>query len=136
MERLEIGRFYAVRFDRKVFEFIVYNDASMDCPKLQAESINKIELKPRFELFSNANSYINPAKHGTIEGLIKDYIIEDYLFVYLKERNMITYSTDMAWLYDFYDKKGYDYVYKEKNSFKRALKKGPILVKQRSGKYN
>lgn len=137
MERQEIGRFYAVRFDGQVYEFVVYNDYTMDCPILGGKFIYRIAIKPRFELFSRIGSCINPAKTGGhTEGLIKDYIIDDELFDYLKSRNMIMYSIDMAYLYGFKNKEGYDKEFKEKHPFKRAEKKGPILVKQKRGQYN
>lgn len=137
MEKYEIGRFYAIRFDDDVYEFIVNSDDTMDCPIIGAHSINRVVIKPRFELFSNNCSCINPAKHNkSIDGLIKNFDIDDDLFDYLKEHNMIMYSTDMAYLYDFKDKKGYDSEFKEGHPFKWAEKKGPILVKQKNGQYN
>ena len=48
---------------------------------------------------------------------------------------MIRYSTDMAYLYGFKDKSGYDREFKEGHPFKWTEKKGPILVKQKKGKY-
>ena len=137
MEKQEIGRFYATRFDESVYEFIVNSDATMDCPAIGAESVYRIVIKPRFELFSRNCSFINPAKHGGhIDGLIRDYDIDDDLFDYLREHNMIMYSTDMAYLYGFKDKSGYDREFKEGHPFKWAEKKGPILVKQKNGQYN
>ncbi len=137
MEKHEIGRFYATRFDEEVYEFIVNSDATIDCPAIGAESASRILIKPRFELYSRNRSYINPAKHGgNIDGLIREYDIDDDVFDYLREHNMIMYSTDMAYLYGFKDKIGYDRGYKEARPFKRAEKKGPILVKQKKGQYN
>lgn len=137
MERQEIGRFYATRFDEVTYEFIVNSDATMDCPAINAEAIYRIVIKPRFEMFSKNNSCINPAKHGgCIDGLIREYSIDDDLFDYLKANSMIVYSTDMAYLYGFKNKCGYDSDFKESHPFKRAEKKGPILVKQKKGQYN
>ena len=137
MKKQEVGRFYAIRFDEKIYEFIVNNDKTMDCPALRAKSVNKIVIKPRFELFSENCSCINPAEHGgNINGLIREYNINDDLFDYLRENNMIKYSTDMAYLYSFKDRIGYDQKYKKGHPFKWAEKKGPILVKQKEGKYN
>ena len=137
MEKKEIGRFYATRFDEKVYEFIVNSDKTMDCPAIGAKSIYRIVIKPRFELFSKNHSCINPAKHGGhTEGLIREYNIDDDLFVYLRQNSMIMYSTDMAYLYGFKDKSGYDRYAKEGHPFKWAEKKGPILVKQKKGIYN
>ena len=52
---------------------------------------------------------------------------------------MIRYSTDMAYLYGFEDKNGYDSepgYYGVGSPYKWAKKKGPILVKQRKGQFN
>ena len=52
---------------------------------------------------------------------------------------MIRYSNDMAYLYEFEDKSGYDSDprhYGVGSSYKWAKKKGPILVKQRKGQFN
>lgn len=137
MERHEVGRFYATRFDESMYCFIVYNDGTMDCPQMGAKSIYRIVIKPRFELFSKNCLYINPAKHGgNIDGLIKAYNIDDDLFAYLKDHNMIRYSTDMAYLYGFKNTDGYDREFKEGHPYKWAAKKGPILVRQRKGQYN
>lgn len=134
MEKQEIGRFYATRFDESIYEFIVNSDAMMDCPTIGAKFVYRIVIKPRFELFSHSCSYINPTKHGgNIDGLIKDYNIDDGLFDYLREHNMIMYSTNMAYLYSFKDKSGYDREFKEGHPFKWAEKRGPILVKQKKG---
>ena len=106
-----------MRFDKKVYEFIVNSDATMDYLAIGAESIYRIVIKPRFELFSRENSCINPAKHGGhIDGVIREYNISDDLFDYLREHNMIMYSTDMAYLYGFKNKSGYDREFKEKRS--------------------
>lgn len=137
MGRLELGRFYAIRFDEQVYEFIVYSDNTIDCPSLGMEFIRKVILSPRFDLWCKNCDFTNPAPRGISDGLIKEYSIDDDLFNYLRENNMIKYSTDMAYLYDFPNKKGYDsYIRKESNPFKRAQKKGPILVKWKNGQYN
>lgn len=88
----------------------------MDCPAIGAESVYRIVIKPRFELFSKNCSCINPTKHGGhIDGLIREYNISDDLFI-VKE-----------------DKSGYDRKFKEGHPFKWAEKRGPILVKQKKG---
>ena len=61
-------------------------------------------------------------------GLIKSFNIENELFTRLKDLNMISYSTDMAYIYNLPDKKGYDYNY-NKRSFKWA-KKNPQKVEE------
>lgn len=57
----------------------------------------------------------------------------------MKQHEMIRYSNDMAYLYEFEDKSGYDSDprhYGVGSSYKWAKKKGPILVKQRKGQFN
>ena len=50
MERQEIGRFYATTFNGITFEFIVFNNNTIDCPALNLRSFSRIDLKPRFVL--------------------------------------------------------------------------------------
>ena len=141
MERKEIGSFSAITFSNLEYEFIVYDDNTMDCPTLNINNIKLIELKPRFVLSSDDLYYVydaDPAiKYADTNDLIGYYDIEDELFMYLKVNHMIRYSNDMAYLYDFIDKKGYDNnQYGVGSPYKWAKKKGPILSKQRRGIFN
>ena len=148
MEKKEIGRFQAISFDEKVYDFIVYNDNTIDCLTLNILGVNRIDLKPRFVLIKFIKKddkrilrikYLK-VKQKNKDGdsqLIGNYSIDEDLFYYLKEHNMITYSTDMAYLYGFPDKDGFDWKsHSQGKPFKRARKKGPILVKQRDGYFN
>ena len=142
MERCEFGKFYAATYDGKIFEFIVYDNNTIDCPKLNLYSFKKIELKPRFVMWNEKREYKYsvPANHNDLNSqLIGIYDIDEDLFEYLKLNRMIRYSTDMAYLYGFKDKNGYDSVpnhYGVGSPYKWAKKKGPILVKQRKGQFN
>lgn len=141
MEKQEIGRFYATSFDGNVIEFIVHNDSTIDCPALNVYSFKQIELKPRFLMWDEKYYYeynVPPAYYYSNSQLIGKYDIDEELFIYLKERKMIRYSTDMAYLYGFSDTNGYDKgKYNSVGSpFKWAKKKGPILVKQKKGQFN
>jgi len=148
MQKKEIGRFQAISFDEKVYDFIVYNDNTIDCLTLNILDVNRIDLKPRFVLIKFIKKddkrilrirylKVKQKNKDGVSQLIGNYSIDEDLFYYLKKHNMITYSTDMAYLYGFPDKDGFDC---EKHSqgepFKRARKKGPILVKQRDGCFN
>ena len=153
MGKQEIGKFYATSFNDIVFEFIVFDDNTIDCPNLGLYDYTSIELKPRFELrghktdeegnFYDFKRYVYDAKpkekfKNPLE-LIREYDISEELFDYLKQNEMIRYSTDMAYLYGFSDTKGYDSDprhYGVGSPYKWAKKKGPILVKQREGKFN
>lgn len=64
----------------------------------------------------------NDPKH-----LIKEFSFDEGVFEYLKENNMIHYSTDMAYLYNFVDKEGFDYDNKKGKPYKHAIKKGKVL---------
>ena len=137
MEKQVVGMFRAITFDDEVYDFIVNDNQTIDCPKLNLEDIRRINLKPRFELHSPDLWYISKASSKVSDGLIREYDIDEELFAYLKENKMIRYSTDMAYLYGFSDKDGYD----RKgpcvpSPYKWAKKKGPILVKQKEGKFN
>ena len=141
MERHEIGKFYAKTFNDIVIEFIVFNDKTIDCPMLGIKSICTIELKPRFTLRGKGFYYTYDAKPNrkfdNYSELICDYEIFDDLFAYLKQNNMIIYSTDMAYFYGFKDKDGYDNnQYGVGSPYKWAKKKGPILEKQKKGQFN
>ena len=148
MEKKEIGRFQAISFDEKVYDFIVYNDNTLDCLTLNILGVNRIDLKPRFVLIKfikKDDKRILHIKYLKVKQKNKDgdsqligkYSIDEDLFYYLKEHNMITYSTDMAYLYRFPDKDGFDWKrHSQGEPYKRARKKGPILVKQRDGCFN
>lgn len=141
MEKKEIGRFYGISFDSKIIEFIAYDDNTMSCPTLNIDTFVKIELKPRFRLWNGENRYYIydvPSYHYGPSQLIAKYHINGDLFAYLKENGMIKYSNDMAYLYGFEDKCGYD---NSKNGgvgspYKWAKKKGAILTKQKNGDFN
>ena len=143
MKKYEIGRFHATSFNDIVFEFIVFNDNTIDCPTLEISSINRIELKPRFVLSGKGFYYTYGAKstkkYNSCPELIENYDIDEDLFNYLKQNGMIRYSTDMAYFYGFSDKNGYDSDpnhYGVGSPYKWAKKKGPILMKQRKGQFN
>lgn len=141
MERQEIGRFYAYSFNGVTIEFIVYDDNTMSCPDLNIDSFIRIQLKPRFIINDGEHhfEYNVPACHQDECQLIEQYDIEQELFHYLKENQMICYSNDMAYFYGFEDKKGYDSelgCYSVGSPFKWAKKKGSVLVKQRKGQFN
>ena len=145
MEKQAIGEFYAKSFAGKIFKFIVYDNNTIDCPTLRVRNCNKIVLKPRFILIRNSYGktdyeYKAPVVHGGENfKLISNYYINEYLFKHLKRNKMIIYSNDMAYFYGFEDKHGFDSEPGEKgigSPYKRAKKKGPILVKQRRGQFN
>ena len=148
MQKKEIGRFQAISFDEKVYDFIVYNDNMIDCLTLNILDANRIDLKPRFVLIKFIKKddkrilrikylKVKQKNKDGVSQLIGNYSIDEDLFYYLKEHNMITYSTDMAYLYGFPDKDGFDWKrHSQGEPFKRARKKGPILVKQRDGYFN
>ncbi len=143
MEKLEVGRFYAKTFNEETtYEFIVYDNQTMDCPTLNFTDLNWIDLKPRF-VVSGPNVRYELNVYGKTrdldsQKLIGNYVIDDELLRYLRNNGMARYSTDMAYLYNFGDKDGYDHRanYGVSRPFKRAIKKGPILVRQRSGNFN
>ena len=139
MNKNEIGKFYAITFNNKVFSFIVYDDNTMDCPELNMTRIKKMTIKPRFELRVEGYYYIYdaPVNYVVNQDLIGYYKIDNELFNYLKENYMIRYSVDMAYLYNFEDKDGFDKGQSYSTSpYKHARFKGPILAKQREGIFN
>lgn len=146
MEKNEIGKFYAVSFNENIeLEFIVYDDNTIDCPALELYGYNYMALNPRFRLLDYKRdaegracairSYVYDAKAKnkgeSSQDLIGRYDIDDELFDYLNDNGMINYSNEMAELYGFKMQN-----VKGPKPFKRAIKKGPILVKQRQGQLN
>ncbi|MBE6161354.1 MAG: hypothetical protein E7158_03960 [Firmicutes bacterium] len=141
MEKREIGRFYAISFNNVVYEFIVYDDNTINCPTLNINSIETIRLKPRFVLIGEKLHYeldVKPNnRFSDYSELIGNYVIDEELFFYLKVNRMIKYSTDMAYLYGFSDKSGFDdNRYGVGSPYKWSKKKGPILEKQKHGHFN
>ena len=144
MKKEEIGKFFAIAYNNNYFEFIVYSDNTLSCPTLGIKSFSTIELKPRFVLrgINGENKYYTyDAKSNEPDDshpeLIGNYVISEELFTILKENKMIIYSTDMAYLYGFKDKDGYDNdEYGVGSPYKWAKKKGPILTKQKKGVFN
>lgn len=139
MRSKEIGRFYATTYGNVEYEFIVFDDATIECPQLYMICIEKAVLKPRLELiarFGNKFDIRNLGYENIKEELVKEFKIDDNLFDFLKENELITYSTDMAYLYNFKDKEGFDIKRKGGRPFKWAEKKGPVLTKQKQGQYN
>lgn len=137
-KRVAIGRFNATSYNDQDINFIVYNDNTIDCPVLDMKGIRRMVLKPRFELISEDFHYTyrtpNDGKYTTSPDLIKEYNIEEDLFDYLKSHEIIRYSTEMAYLYDFKDKEGYDA--KEKTRAYKWKKSAKSLELRREGKFD
>ena len=142
MEKFEVGRFQAISFDNQsIYEFIVFNDYTMACPYLGLSDIRRLYIKPRFIIDGPNYSYelnvFGAQRDKDPNHLIGNYAISEELFAILKTNGMIRYSTDMAFLYNFSDKNGYDKRgYHVGSPYKWASKKGPILERQRQGKFN
>ncbi len=147
MEKKKIGAFYGISFDGEIYKFIVLSNNKIICPEESPKEFDRVILKPRFLLVDGkVNSkflgewHESHAPHKTIDGLIKEYQIEPELFDHLIANNMLGYSADMAEFYGFpceyaYDKQKGMHQFKGK-PFKWASKKGPVLVKQKSGHFN
>lgn len=136
MESKEVGRFYINTFENYLYTFIVRDNGRFYCEDFSNYPLRVIEIKPRFVLSGeDGKMFFSPAPLQTNIGLIKEIEIDDELFDYMKSKNMLYYSTEMAYLYDLKDKDGYDSYYK-KNVFKRVHNKAKILSKQRVGNFN
>lgn len=156
MKRVEIGRFNAVSFNGEQYEFIVYRDDystysnnTIICASMPMDEAKGIYVKPRPELW-DANHYhsIIQEKRGYPDQtrLIKEFNICDELFKYMNDRGMLLYSIDMAYMYNFIDKDGFDKekvrgksngkVKRKGRAFKHASKKGEILTKWKNGEFN
>ena len=140
MEKELIGFIDLVTFSGRVYPFLVYSDNTMDCPVLNIEGITKLYLKPRFEVETD-EAIFKLSSEKKNEELIKEFVYDENIFGYLYQNGMITFSTDMAYLYDLPVKEGFDFERKHQNDnsgtpYKWASKKGPVLTRQKSGNFN
>lgn len=132
-EKELIGSFNITTTQDTDFCFKVYDDNSMSCDDIKQDNIRRMIIKPRFELYTIGYSrsgkteyvdhYVSPFSY------IKKYDIDDELFDYLKLRGMIRYSTEMAYVYGFKDKRGYD-IQDQKRAFKRVKENGVKKLKK------
>ena len=102
MKKNVIGRFDAITFSDKYFEFIVYDDNTMDCISLNIYNINKIIIRPDFILkgYDIYFQYEAPIYHDGKPDYVKEYNISKELYEYLKENNMVTCDYEMSCLYN------------------------------------
>lgn len=140
MNKELVGTFDLMAFNTRVYRFEVYSDNTMSCKDLELENITKLYLKPRFELSIN-NRFFKLPYNLREDELICDMVYDDDLFQYLCNNRLISFSTDMAYLYDLPVKEGYDikFIKGQKNSgtpYKWASKKGPVLQRQKQGQFN
>ena len=140
IEKTLIGFVDLVDFNGLVYPFLIYDDCTMDCVSLGIEGIKKLYLKPRFEVETEDACYTLSSQLRN-DRLISQIICDDNMFDYLYQNKMIYFSTDMAYLYDLPIKEGFDFRRKKEceNSgtpYKWAEKKGPILARQKAGKFN
>ena len=109
MEKKQIGRFQAISFDEKVYDFIVYNDNMIDCLTLNILDANRIDLKPRFvlsKIIKKDDKRILRIKYLKVKQKNKDgvsqligyYNIDEDLFYYLKEHNIQIWHIYMDFL--------------------------------------
>lgn len=138
MENIVIGNFYLTTFGGKVYKFDVRYNGLMYCSDISMYPLYRIVLKPLFELFGldeNGNKRCIFIPRSKVYDYVEKIDIDDNLFNYMRENNMIMYSTDMAYLYNLKDKSGFDRMY-QKRAFKHEKDKTKVLMKQRRGYYN
>ncbi len=100
------GRFTLTTFDGRDIHFRVRNfgdHSKMECPTLGISDIERMYLKPRFELkLQDGTTYVYDVpgnRKGTRSKLIQSFDIDKELLCKLKAEKMIKYSTDVAYLY-------------------------------------
>ncbi len=136
-----IGKFYAITRGKELIEFIVYDNYTLDCPRANVEDAYLFHLKPRFILCSPSNCSFEyrvvecGRVVGRPEDLVERYIIERPLLEFMISHDMIRYSEDTAYLYGIDDMGAFDRD-EVPHRYKKAIKRGPILKKQRQGKFN
>ena len=133
-----VGSFNLKTFGGKVYKFECLNNGLMYCKDITMYPLYRIVLKPLFDLYG-LNEYGNKVSIFIPRNKANDYIesvdIDNDLLNYMRMRNMIMYSTDMAYLYNLPSKDGYDRLY-QKRAFKHVKDKSKVLMKQRRGYYN
>ena len=136
------NKFYAIGFNNQIYEFELGEDNLLYCDIVKNKAIRKLYIKPNFEIFFKDGGYL------TCEGLartrnqkdtsylIGHFHIKDELLEYLVGENLISYSTEMAYLYGLTPLFARDA--KEKTrAFKRVKRKSDkILTKQKQGIFN
>jgi len=139
-----IGKFYAYAYNKQKYEFFVKNNDLIYCNQISKDKgITRFIIKPNFWAFIEDNDYITcdmlaRKKDNKIgnQYLIHSYIIPNDLLEYLILRGMISYSTDMAYLYKLNPKYASD-KWEKTRAFKKVKRKnGTILEKQKQGIFN
>lgn len=143
-----IGQFWAITFDNQVYNFIVTDQLSLYCPQIgENRQIKSLAIKPNFEICLNGGSLrhaVDLAKRHRGESYYENgekipyvakYIIPEQLIGVLVANEVISYSTDMAYLYGLNPDYACDRKFKGR-AFKHVSDKRNILVKQRRGIYN
>lgn len=137
-------KFYAISFDNRAYNFVLDEYDRLFCDDIvQNKEIRKIYLKPNFEIFfqdggyitcdslSRAKNYKNEYQH-----LIGSYAITTDLLYDLVALGKISYSTEMAYLYNLDPNYARD-IKTRSNAFKRVKKRtNEILTKQKQGIFN
>lgn len=142
---LENNKFYAFAFDGYMYEFLLGDDNLLYCDQIMKDkAINKVILKPNFWAFLNEGGYLscdslvreNNTKTSTSAHLISSYVISKELLEFLTLNGLVSYSTEMSYLYGLDPSLAYD-VKGQSRAFKRARrKKEKILIKQKQGIFN
>lgn len=148
LEENIIGQFFAITFDDQVYNFIVTDQLSLYCPQIGEERlIESLAIKPNFEIRLKKGSLryaVDLAKRHRGDSYYEDgknlpyvakYIIPEHLVDVLVANEVISYSTDMAYLYGLNPDYAYDF-YFQTRAFKHVPDKSNILVKQKKGQYN
>ena len=132
IEGEKIGEFSLIDCNDEEYVFSVYtslnNNRKICCKELNINT-EIVYLKPRIEVLIQGNciKYSDKVyKNGKMLPIIKKVNIDSYMLDYLKDHDMIYYSSQVAAIYDLPDKKGYDYresgtPYK-RNKAKKSLK--------------
>jgi len=134
-----VGFFFAITYDNQVYRFIVNNNGTMYCNDLlENKAITKLIIKPNFEIIhedgiSNYRELTNQYKDA--KNLIGSYCMTKELNEYLIEENLISYSTDMAYLYDLNPSYARD-ANEQSRAFKYQKSNSKRLAKQKQGIFN
>lgn len=145
MDLEKVRYFSAVTYDDSTYKFAVTPKDEIYCYEFDiTKPTKKIELKPNFILrdktgrsFYGLDDFYRERKLK--KSLIREWIIDEELFEYLIDNQMIMYSTQMALLYGLDPQYAFDAHYQKrafKSSRNNPAKRKRVLQPMKSGKFN
>lgn len=128
-------------YNSHVFELVLENDKYYLKFENNLNNIKKLIIKPDIWVYFQDGSYeqgvnlLKPLNPSDNKVLAMDFNIDPNIFDILIAENLISYSKDMADLYDFDPKFSRDYSYHHRD-YKHSKNKNQVLQKLKKGLFN